>query len=159
MNEQEIKLPQLPPLAGLEIAITLGPGYIGKLMQGYARETVRMNQQAPTQAEPERRPFNLEAARRGEPLVTRDGRPARFVAYVPEDKHYPVVAVVDNRVTTYSAEGVFQREDCASVRDLFMAPKPKRTVWANTYYHDTKESALMRGKGATLVAVPVEIDA
>jgi hypothetical protein len=29
-------------------------------------------------------PFDLEAAMRGEPIVARDGRQARFIAYVPE---------------------------------------------------------------------------
>lgn len=32
----------------------------------------------------EPRPFDLEAAMRGEPIVTRDGRQARFIAHVPE---------------------------------------------------------------------------
>lgn len=30
------------------------------------------------------RPFNLDAAKAGAPLVTRNGKPARFVAHVPE---------------------------------------------------------------------------
>ena len=31
-----------------------------------------------------KKPFNLEAAKRGEPLITRGGDKARFVAHVPE---------------------------------------------------------------------------
>ena len=30
------------------------------------------------------KPFNLEAAKAGAPLVTRDGRPAKFIAHVAE---------------------------------------------------------------------------
>lgn len=146
MNEQEIKLPELPTLAGLEIAITFGPGYIGKLMQSYASQAVRMNQQCPEMGTPERRPFDLEAAKRGEHVMW-GGELVRWVG-LSEGVNPRFPNIIEH-------EGGLSY---ASDKELSMAPKPKRTVWANTYYHDTKESALMRGKWAALVAVPVEIE-
>lgn len=157
MNEQEIKLPELPTLSGLEIAITFGPGFIGKLMQSYARVAVRMNQQCPELNTPERRPFDLEAAKRGEPLVTREGKEAKFIAHVPDARNTEkLLYLVGDIVYATGEDGYSFTDDSA---DLFMAPKPKRTVWANTYYHDTEQRALAMSGGAALVAVPVQIDA
>lgn len=43
----------------------------------------------------ERRPFDLEAAKRGEPIVALCGRPARFLAHVPEaSKEFRVQAFI-----------------------------------------------------------------
>ena len=42
------------------------------------------------------RPFNLEAAKAGAPLVTRNGRRARVVAHVPEaDEGYRLIVYID----------------------------------------------------------------
>lgn len=175
MNEQEIKLPEIDHelLAGygeLWKAIVAWEEkgkdrkaeanrvdeIVKSMMNAHAREAVRMNQKQ-TQATPERRPFDLEAAKRGEPLVTREGKEAKFIAHVPDArKTEKLLYLVGDIVYATGEDGYSFTDDSA---DLFMAPKPKRTAWANTYYHDTKESALMRGDGAALVAVPVQIDA
>lgn len=86
--------------------------------------------------EPERRPFDLEAAKRGEPLVTRDGRSVKFVAYVQEAQIYPVVAFIEGAPAVHSLtdDGRYWSDNhSTSENDLFMAPKPKRTVWLNLY--------------------------
>jgi len=94
-----------------------------------------MNDKYLADSEPERRPFDLEAAKRGEPLVTRNGLSVKFVAYVPEATEYPVIAFIEgeNAPDTFTDKGRYcagsWSEDCG--RDLFMAPKPKRTVWVN----------------------------
>lgn len=94
------------------------------------------------------KPFDLDAAKRGEPIVCRDGTPVKFIAYVPE-AHDPEKIVVHSSmhgVSTRHPEGCRYRST-ASEFDLFMAPI-KRTVWVNlypgsgsTYYHDTQEVA------------------
>lgn len=120
-------------------------------------------------------PFDLEAAKAGAPLVTRDGRKARFVAHVPEAKLYPYVVHVegDDMVTVMM--------DAAS--RLFMAPKLKRTVWVNMvgsapkkigvmnawHFDDVnaalahaasyRESKYARDYPLIAVAVPIEIEA
>ena len=92
------------------------------------------------------KPFDLEAAKRGEPLITRDGREAHFIAHTDKvasaDK---VMAVVSGDWRAFTEQG----ERCSgavSTLDLFMAPK-KRTVWVNLYRnyaaigYDTEERA------------------
>lgn len=206
MNEQEIKLPELPEL---------GPAWtdywkknVHEKMQDYARQAVRMNVVAATQQQEaavatleamgytynggqqwkppmgeapdyikdERRPFALEAAKRGEPLVTRDGRSAKFVAYVPEAEKFSVVAFVEGAsgVGTFANNGRYHADRCDdSVNDLFMAPKPKRTVWVNFYRRGLTHAGLTAGvfesqkvalhfqdqEDAVAIAVPVQIDA
>lgn len=124
--------------------------------------------QGPAHPAPQPRPFDLEAAKAGAPLVTRDGRKARFLAHVPEARS-------DCRVVAYieGESGMREFPESGAARkhtgpngDLFMAPKPKRTVWVNFYpgfaasYFGGEEIAK---KGAErdciAVAVPIEIDA
>lgn len=117
----------------------------------------------------EPRPFSLEAAKRGEPLVTRDGRKISEIHHFETDPtEYPVCAIIEGECIWFKTTGV--SDD--TVSDLFLAPKPKRTVWVNAYmrgesiWHETKESAI---DGATnsygsydpfllAVAVPIQID-
>lgn len=87
-----------------------------------------------TQAQPKYKPFDLEAAKAGAALITRDGRAARFVAYVPEEPQtFRVLAhVTGERHTMHFCDnGAFLNGE-ANRRDLFMAPV-KRTVWVNLY--------------------------
>lgn len=76
------------------------------------------------------KPFDLEAAKRGEPIQTRDGRPVKFIAHVPEAEE-PLRVIV----LTESSPG-FRHEDGAvhysmgNGADLFMSSR-KRTMWVN----------------------------
>lgn len=74
------------------------------------------------------KPFNLQEALAGKPLVTRDGRPVKIAGYNPEAADNDmVVGWVDNLVETWSSEGKYI--DSADVDfDLFMAPETK-DVW------------------------------
>lgn len=82
--------------------------------------------------------FDLEKAKAGEPLMTRDGRKARMIG---ERKHpeYPIVVAVCDKngyeeVFLYTNEGrnyIHQKAD----EDLFMVPK-KRKKYANFYLKD-----------------------
>src|SRR6056297_3034805 len=79
------------------------------------------------------KPFNLEAAKRGEPIVCRDGTPAKFVAHVPEAKgSNKVIALADKLVFTCFENGSRSLFGDETSTDLFMAQK-KRTVWINIY--------------------------
>lgn len=67
------------------------------------------------------KPFDLEAAERGDPIQAEDGRKLEFVAYVPEARpEYRVVVLCPTSgVVVAVREGV-----------IFMAPE-RRTVWVN----------------------------
>jgi len=113
------------------------------------------------------KPFDLEAAKRGDPIVCRDGTPAKFIAHVPEAHatNRLIVLVLGNIYGSYESG---KWGPSPEKFDLFMAPK-KRTVWVNLYangeasYHDSEESARdaknhvlhMRAGGK---AYPVEIE-
>lgn len=69
------------------------------------------------------RSFDLGAAKRGEPFVTRDGRKAKFIAHVPEaSKYYRVIVFLGNyqECLTYAENGRYLGSG-ESKNDLFMA--------------------------------------
>ena len=110
-------------------------------------------------------PFDLEAAKAGAPLVTRGGRKARFLAHVPEAcQSAKLIAMIEGAATAccFHENGrittLFDDK-----RDLFMAPKPKRTVWVNIYpstnQYETEAEAISMGDHRRIATVPVEIDA
>lgn len=72
------------------------------------------------------RPFNLEAAKAGAPLVTRNGKPARFVAHVPEcAEGFRLIVMIDGEdcVTDLCDSGrVDDAHDYGS--DVFLADEP-----------------------------------
>lgn len=94
------------------------------------------------------KPFDLEAAKRGEPLITRDGRPAKFVAYVPEaDGSHCVVVFIDGTKIPMilTKSGKFYDTDVENGADLFMAPPPMRSI--NRYeYPEPMRKPLEKGQ-------------
>lgn len=124
------------------------------------------------------KPFDLEAAKAGDPVVTRDGRTARFVGHVPEcDAVSRVLAYIEGRntVTGFMESGAFL-SDGECPEDLFMAPKT-RAYWVNMYQeddslfgriaaykHDSEQQAIeqankaLRTRKAFAVAVPVTVE-
>ena len=94
------------------------------------------------------KPFDLEAAKAGAPIVTRDGRPAKFIAHVAEaHPSQRLLLLIDGVVHTKFENGKHaNRPAHVSPNDLLMAPV-KRTVWVNLYkyhaalWHDTEKAA------------------
>jgi len=78
------------------------------------------------------KPFNLEEVKRGEPFVTREGTPARLIAYVPDlvDGERLIVRINDvRRVIPFYDDGSYN-EDGPDSWDLFMVSKPSYiSVW------------------------------
>ena|ERR1700761_96268 len=93
------------------------------------------------------KPFNLEEAKAGKPIVCRDGSPAKFIAYVPEAAgHHQVIWLGSGNTIYHSwANGLRHGHGNAdSCFDLLMAPE-KLTAWINFYpgnlEYRSKESA------------------
>ena len=79
------------------------------------------------------KPFNLEAAKRGDPIVTRDMREAKFIVHVPEaNPSFRINVLINGEIFSLSETGNYWEGIKASTNDLFMAPE-KRTVWVNLY--------------------------
>lgn len=109
------------------------------------------------------KPFNLQEALAGKPVVTRDGRDATHFVHYPEAVKHKVTAIVNGRIETYWATtGSWNYHDDgpSGLHDLFMATT-KKTGWINIYkgfngqpttsgcvLHETKELAEHDGKVA-----------
>jgi hypothetical protein len=78
------------------------------------------------------KPFNLHAAKSGDPLVTRGGRVVtEFIHFETDKGKYPCCAIIDGERYSFSLDGR-EFEGSQSVKDLMMAPKV-RTVYLNVY--------------------------
>ena len=88
-------------------------------------------------------PFDLQAAKAGKPVCTRDGRKARIVCfdYNGETGDYPIVALVSynkgnncyERILKYTSDGLFNKYgDYEHDDDLMMLPE-KKEGWVNVY--------------------------
>lgn len=86
------------------------------------------------------KPFNLEEAKAGKPVCTRDGRPARIVEFNMKDENFPIIAIVSCDVTeivgTFTLQGSYYT-DIKSPKDLMMVTN-KREGWVNVYKHPSK---------------------
>ena len=109
------------------------------------------------------KPFNLEAAKSGKPVCTRDGRKARIICFDRKFYHdgynYPIVAIVNDNdnelVHTYTQDGLLVGNMEVEL-DLMMLSE-KKEGWVNVYNslgvvtfshnpYDTKEEALADAK-------------
>lgn len=82
------------------------------------------------------KPFDLEAAKRGEPICTRDGRDVPFFAYADVDSlDQKVVAIVmgEGYVRHFCDDGRYYTSDISCNVDLFMR---KRKVRKEVYVVD-----------------------
>lgn len=90
------------------------------------------------------KPFDLQKAKAGKPVCTRDGRKARIICfdYAGETGYYPIVALVSydrgnncyERVLKYTSDGLFNKYgDYKHDEDLMMLPE-KEEGWVNIYH-------------------------
>lgn len=82
------------------------------------------------------KPFDLEKAKAGAPVQTRDGKPARIICFDCKSNRSPVIALVtmadgEETPNSYTNDGryhpLYEMGD-----DLFMAPV-QREGWVNLY--------------------------
>lgn len=87
------------------------------------------------------KPFDLEAAKRGEPIVTRDGREAKFIAHVPEatNEYNRVVFLVEGDLYVRPTSGLIKQKTTFSELDLFMASPPMRSINGYEYPEPVRE--------------------
>ena len=88
--------------------------------------------------------FNLEAAKQGKPVFTRDGRKARIVCFDAKGDQ-PIIALVEakgnkdaliEKVESYFINGHSVFEVRETNNDLMMLPE-KKEGWVNVYYNRT----------------------
>ncbi len=86
--------------------------------------------------------FNLERAKAGDPVMTRDGRAARIICFDKKGKQKIVALIQDpdepnnELFAAYNNNGSFCFYEVEDDEDLVMATK-KTTCWINVYRRDT----------------------
>lgn len=105
------------------------------------------------------KPFNLEEAKAGKPVCTRDGRNARIICFDVKHEYYPIIALIESEGKEFSAsfgkdgrfDDVYYKDSCL---DLFMAPEkhegwgwasrlsPRSIVSMFAQIYETEEEAL-----------------
>jgi len=113
------------------------------------------------------KPFNLEEAKAGKPVQTRDGRSVRIICFDKLGGNYPIIALLDKggeEIVTYTYEGKLRRAGGDHEYDLFMVPK-KNKGWINIYpnnvigstrIYETREKALIEQTSNAITCVEIE---
>lgn len=81
------------------------------------------------------KPFDLELAKAGHPVCTRDGHKARIICFDKEDSVYPIVALIEhNGRESVSVHNEMGKVLCGpdKAEDLMMFPE-KKEGWINIY--------------------------
>ena len=95
------------------------------------------------------KPFDLEAAKKGKLVCTRDGRKARILCYdFKQNEEYPILVAVENKdgkecALLYSNDGISEMYKSIN-NELAMLPE-KKEGWVNVYkerIYSTKEEAI-----------------
>lgn len=95
------------------------------------------------------KPFDLQKAKEGKPVCTRDGRKARILCYdFKQNEEYPILVAVENKngkecPLLYSNDGISEMYK-SSNNELAILPK-KKEGWLNVYKercYETKEEAI-----------------
>lgn len=98
--------------------------------------------------------FELQKAKDGKPVCTRDGRKARVICFdrklFLKEVSYPILALVErpdgeDDVCAYNEKGKVLIEDDAEYKDDLMMLPEKKEGWMNVYkerLYDTKENAV-----------------
>jgi len=103
-------------------------------------------------------PFNLEAAKKGAKLVTRDGRNAKFIAHIPEASNgCRVIAMIEGEFTArfYYENGNILINDIQAKSDLFI--KPSTIMIGDMEVPEPCREPLKIGQVYWLVSVQSEI--
>lgn len=117
------------------------------------------------------KPFDLEKAKAGFPVVTRDGRPARIICFDRIDDRYSIIALITEEkhrceiINSYTIDGKCNIGE-NSLFDLFMAPT-KVKKYANIYeynvenkifgfLHDTVKEAIDHKLDGCVATIPIE---
>lgn len=110
---------------------------------GFLSIEIKQNQENMEENKLNLKPFDIQKAREGKPVCTRDGRKVRIICfdYNGETGDYPIVALVHynkgnkcyERVLKYTSDGLFNKYgDCQHNADLMMLPE-KKEGWVNVY--------------------------
>ncbi len=105
------------------------------------------------------KPFDIELAKKGHPVCTRDGRPVKILDFDFNYNAHPIIAKICNKgcdtLQTYTKEGFLNNSIDTSDYDLFMASE-KKEGWINIYPKRPKGS---KKRETSTCIYPTEKDA
>ena len=113
------------------------------------------------------KPFNLEQAKAGKPVCTRDGRDARIVCFDVRHEDYEVAALIKDTlgqedVETFTEEGWWTFDKRETAKDLFMKAE-KKEGWINIYsngnlsrIHLTRDDAINIAANNVVATIKIE---
>lgn len=85
------------------------------------------------------KPFNLDLAKAGHPVCTKEGNPVRIICFDRKSDAYPIIALVNSHNHEYCLKYTIQGYcDTGCGNDLCMA-SVKKEGWINIYKQDGKE--------------------
>lgn len=93
------------------------------------------------------KPFDLEAAKAGKPVCTRDGRKARIICfdYKGDSNAYPILALISTInsrgvpseiIAKYTEDGRYVKYNNVEYNEDLMILPEKKEGWMNTYNHN-----------------------
>jgi len=92
---------------------------------------------------------NLEKAKKGHPVITKDGMEARIICSDVKNEEYPIVVLVTDNIgtedaDTYTDDGYFTSKKVDSPHDLRMKQEEKTVKWINRIkYYRLKRTFLL----------------
>ena len=131
---------------------SIPPIYITDYKHNRIAIEIKQNQEDMEEKKHNLKPFDLEKARLGKPVCTRDGRKARIICFDLKNEAYPIVAAIGNdsseSLLCYTINGEIVKGNYKSEKDLMMLPE-KKEGWINIYkeglldtkVYNTKEEA------------------
>lgn len=120
--------------------------------------------------------FDIELAKQGHPVCTRDGRKARIICFDRKSLHHPIVALITNDANCeqceyYKENGTYSGSSTTKCDvDLMMASQ-KHEGWVNIYAYaktgtkhvgekifDTEKDAQIYGTECTNYLITIKIE-
>jgi hypothetical protein len=83
------------------------------------------------------KPFNLQDALAGKPVVTRQGKKVTQLHLFNTNTEQPLLGIIegDKDIYTWNKDGIYFSHKDTSAFDLFMAPE-KKSIWVNLYEYE-----------------------
>jgi hypothetical protein len=108
------------------------------------------------------KPFDLEAAKKGAPVCTRDGGNARIVCFDRKDDEFPIVDGETEDFYSFTSEGCYHTNSKDEL-DLMMQ-SVKKEGWINIYnnnesgsiIYDSKDDALKSAVSECVATIKIE---
>ena len=149
----------------LETALTVPPKDVFTLINNEQRLIAIEIKQTKEDMEEKKlnlKPFDIQKAKAGKPVCTRDGRKARIICFDLKNDEYPIVAAVGNdcfeNPFCYTENGKLTN-GIESDKDLMMLPE-KKEGWVNVYRdcdgaNITKDDNIYSSKEAAMASAQV----